>query len=46
MGRNEQTKSKQQMNKHKKLQVQEQQNFSLRLSSGVTLPAFSPGVGI
>jgi hypothetical protein len=40
---NKQTKSKQQT---KKLQVQEQQNFSLGLSSGVTLPASSPGVGI
>jgi hypothetical protein len=30
----------------KKLHVQEQCNFSLTLSSGVTPPASSPGVGI
>jgi hypothetical protein len=29
-----------------KLQVQEQQNFSLSLSSGVTPLASSPGIGI
>jgi uncharacterized protein YggL (DUF469 family) len=45
MGRDEQTNKKQ--NKQtKKLHVQEQQNFSLSLSSGVTPPASSPGVGI
>jgi hypothetical protein len=33
-------------NKKQKLQVQEQQNFSLGLTSGVIPPASSPGVGI
>jgi hypothetical protein len=42
--RNEET-NKNQTNKQK-LQVQDQQNFSLSLSSGVTPPVASPGVGI
>jgi hypothetical protein len=39
--------NKQRRNKtNKKFQVQEQQNFSLSLSSGVIPPTSSPGVGI
>jgi hypothetical protein len=41
---NKQTRNKQ-TNK-KALQIQEQQNFSFSLSSGVIPPASSPGVGI
>jgi hypothetical protein len=45
MGRDEQTNKKQ--NKQtKRLQVQEQKNFSLSLSFDVTPPASSLGVGI
>jgi hypothetical protein len=47
MGRNEQTNKQKPTNQpNKNLWVQEQQNFSLSLSSGVTPPASSPGVGI
>jgi uncharacterized membrane protein len=42
---NKQT-NKQKETKKEKHQVQEQQNFSLSLSSGVTPLASSPGVGI
>jgi hypothetical protein len=38
--------NKQETNKQQKLQVQDQQNFSLSLSSSVTPPVSSPGVGI
>jgi uncharacterized protein YggL (DUF469 family) len=47
MGRVEQRNKKQNKQKTKKaLHVQEQQNLSLSLSSGVTPPASSPGVGM
>jgi hypothetical protein len=39
-------KQNQQTKKQTKFQVQEQQNFSLSLNSGVTPPASHPGVGI
>jgi hypothetical protein len=46
MGRDEQTNKKQNKQTNKNLQVQEQYDLNLSLSSGIGPPAFSPGVGV